>query len=91
MVWEHKRIANAKLEKKSPGVTLRQLLHLDQLKGVPTDWPDQTYDYFWIVDFAPGNPVPRMTRQEFAAPFNDLPANAWGEREPSHFKAGCKD
>ncbi|HEY1803261.1 MAG TPA: hypothetical protein VGG45_02165 [Terracidiphilus sp.] len=94
MVWEHKRIANAKLEKKSPGVTLRQLLHLDQVKGVPEDWPDQTYDYFWIIDFARGNPVPvsfHMLRQEFTAPFSDLPSNAWGEPDAAHVKAGCKD
>jgi hypothetical protein len=94
MVWEHKRIASAKLEKKYPGVTLRQLLHLDQVAKVPKKWPHQTYDYFWIVDFAPGNPVPvsfHMVRQEFAAPFNDLPANAWGEPEPNHTKAGCSD
>lgn len=96
MVWEHKRIANAKLEKKHPGVTLRHLLQLDQIKGVdvPKDWPSQTYDYFWIVDFAPDNPAPvgfHMMHQEFAAPFDDLPANDWDEPEPRHLKAGCKD
>jgi hypothetical protein len=96
MVWEHKRIASAKLEKKFFGalVTLRQLLHLDQVAAVPATWPDQTYDYFWIVDFAPGNLVPvsfHMLRQEFSAPFNDLPANGWEEGDTSHIKAGCKD
>src|SRR6478672_9344988 len=37
MVWEHKHIANAKLEAKSPGeaVTFRQLLKLDGIKDVP--------------------------------------------------------
>jgi hypothetical protein len=96
MVWEHKRIASAKLEKKFSGalVTLRQLLHLDQVAAVPATWPDQTYDYFWIVDFAPGNPVPvsfHLLRQEFGAPFNDLPANGWDEGDTAHIKAGCKD
>jgi hypothetical protein len=94
MVWEHKRIASAKLEAKYPGeqVTLRQLLHLDRLPGVPKNWPDQTYDYFWIVDYAPGQNVPvsfRMLREVFAARFGHLPANPWGKIEPRHIAAGC--
>ncbi len=93
MIWEHRRIANTKLEAKYPGeqVSLRQLLHLDRLAGVPKNWPDQTYDYFWIVNFAPGKPAPvsfRTVREVFAAPFNDLPANLWGESEPLHIRAG---
>jgi hypothetical protein len=94
MIWEHKHIANAKLEKKYPNmqVTLRQLLHLDGLSAVPKTWPEETYDYFWIVNYAPARDVPisfRMVREVFAAPFNDLPANPWGRREPLHIKAGC--
>lgn len=94
IMWEHLRIADAKLEAKYAGeeVTLRQLLHLDKLGGVPEAWPDDTYDYFWIIDFAPGNPVPvsfRMVRQVFTAPFDNLPANDWGTPEPQHQAAGC--
>jgi hypothetical protein len=94
MIWEHKHIADAKLESKYPGVqvTLRQLLHLDRLSGVPKTWPEQTYDYFWIVDYVPAHDVPasfRMVREVFAAPFNNLPANPWGTREPHHIKVGC--
>ena len=39
MIWEHKHIAHPKLEKDFPGeqVTLRQLLRLDQVAGVPRD------------------------------------------------------
>ncbi len=53
MVWEHKHIANEKLEAKFEGeaVTLRKLLKLDILPGVPKTWPSDNYDYFWIVDF----------------------------------------
>ncbi len=42
MVWEHKHIAKSKLEKAYPGeeVTLRQLLHLDQIADVPKSWPE---------------------------------------------------
>jgi hypothetical protein len=83
MVWEHKHIADAKLEKNFPGeaVTLRQLLHLDALKDVPKTWPAGTYDYFWIVDFADGASTPtgfRMVKQEFGKPYKDVPQNDWG-------------
>lgn len=95
MVWEHKRIASAKLEQKFPDqpITLRQLLHLDQV-GAPPTWPDQTYDYFWIVDFHGQPAVPtafRKMRQVFKAPFDNLPSNHWNEPEPRHLKEGCRD
>jgi hypothetical protein len=95
MVWEHKHIAKRKLEEDYPNeqVTLRQLLHLDGLKDVPKSWPDENYDFFWIVEYESGTQVPtrfRMLRQDFAAPFDNLPANGWEEAEPKHQKAGCK-
>jgi hypothetical protein len=95
MSWEHKHIADSKLEKNFPGeaVTLRQLLHLEQFADAPKDWPDGNYDYFWIVDFTPGKPVPtgfRVVRQTFAAPYDNLPANDWDAPEPRHIDAGCK-
>ena len=95
MVWEHKRIANAALEGKFAGqqITLRQLLHLDQV-GAPDTWPDQTYDYFWVVHFASTHPKPTSldkVQQVFKAPFDDLPANKWGEPEPRHVAEGCRD
>ena len=60
MIWEHKHIANAKLEKKATSpVTLRTLLHLDALgKTVPKTWSGTNYDYFWIVRYGVGSPVP---------------------------------
>jgi hypothetical protein len=95
MTWEHKHIAQAKLEKEYPDVTLRQLLHLDQIAGVPKTWPDTNYDFFWIVDYAPGNPIPtgfHMVRQSFTGPFAGLPANDWDEPEPEqHKKDHCKE
>ena len=95
ITWEHNHIAKSKLEKEYPGeqVTLRQLLHLDQIAKVPKTWPDSNYDYFWIVDYAPDNPLPtafQPVRQTFTAPFDQLPANKWGEPEPEHTDAGCK-
>jgi len=95
MSWEHKHIADAKLEAKFPNeqVTLRQLLHLDKFADAPKDWPEGNYDYFWIVDFAPGKPAPtgfRMVRESFKAPYDDLPANDWDAAEPRHIDGGCK-
>jgi hypothetical protein len=94
MTWEHKHIAKAKLEKAYPDeqVTLRQLLHLDQIADAPKSWPDTNYDFFWIVDYAPNNSIPtgfRTVRQAFAAPFTHLPANDWGEPEPQRLQDGC--
>ena len=84
MVWEHKHIANAKLERAFPGelVTFRQLLRLDKLEDVPDTWPSGTYDYFWIVDFDQGSGAPagfRMVKQDFAGTYASLPSNDWGD------------
>lgn len=82
VVWEHHAIANEALEKANPGqqMTLRQTLGLDRLPDVPRTWPDSSYNYFWIIDFAPdGTPVKfEMKKQVFTGPFASLPANDWG-------------
>lgn len=93
ITWEHKHIAKSSLEKDKTGeaVTFRDLLGLDQIAGVPKTWPDSNFDYFWIVDYEGENPVPvgfRMVRQTFTAPFDGLPANAWGEPEPEQTDTG---
>ncbi len=95
MTWEHKHIADADLEEKNPGekVTLRQLLHLDAIGGVSETWPGTNYDFFWIADYAPGNPVPtkfRTVQQSFTGDFADVPANDWDTKEPHHKKTGCE-
>ena len=95
MAWEHNHIAKSKLEEDYPEeqVTLRQLFHLDQIADVPATWPDSNYDFFWIVDYMPGNPVPtgfHMIRQSFTTPFDSLPANGWDKAEPEHMEQGCK-
>jgi hypothetical protein len=95
MVWEHKHIANAKLEALFPGqkITLRQLLKLDELKDVPATWPGDNFDYFWIVDFAGGSPTPTnfsMLRQDFAPPFDKLPTNDWDRPNRLKSASGCE-
>ncbi len=95
MVWEHKHIANEKLEAKFEGqaVTLRKLLKLDILPGVPKTWPGDNYDYFWIVDFPTNSNVPSrftMVKQEFGAPFASVPSNDWTRRTGSMLRAAAR-
>jgi hypothetical protein len=95
MVWEHKHIANEKLEAKfeNEPVTLRQLLKLDILPGVPKTWPGDTYDYIWIVDFPENSNVPSkfsMVKQEFGASFPRVPSNDWGTPNGLDAASGCK-
>jgi hypothetical protein len=94
MVWEHKHIANAKLEHASSGeeVTLRQLLGLDKLRDAPDTWPSGNYDYFWIVDFDQGSGAPtgfRMVKQDFADAYASLPSNDWGAPNGLTAKSQC--
>jgi hypothetical protein len=95
MVWEHNHIARTRLEREFPGqqVTLEQLFNIDKLPDVPKDWFSQNYDYFWIVRFADsGSDVPtsfEMMRQNFLAPYNNLPDNGWGGAEPASDELGC--
>ena len=95
MVWEHKHIANAKLEAKVEGeaVTLRKLLKLDVLPGVPATWPGDNYDYFWIIDYPPNSNVPShfsMMKQEFGVPYKSVPANDWDKPNELEASSGCK-
>lgn len=95
MVWEHKHIANKKLEDAFPGqaVTLRQLLKLDQLDGVPEKWPSGTYDYLWVVEYGKADSdVPThfsMVKQELGAAYRDVPSNDWDEPNGLDFESGC--
>jgi len=95
MVWEHKHIANKKLENSFPGeaVTLRQLLKLNQLQGVPEIWPSGTYDYFWIAEYGKqGSDVPTrfsMVKQEFGAPYDEVPSNDWDQPNGLEAESGC--
>lgn len=95
MVWEHKHIANEKLEKAFEGeaVTLRQLFKLDILPGVPKTWPDETFDYFWVVEFPDNSNVPSkfsMVKQDFGASFPKVPTNDWGGSDGIDAASGCK-
>jgi hypothetical protein len=74
-------------------VTLRTLFRMDILPGVPAAWPDDTYDYFWILDFPKDSNVPSkftMVKQEFGKSFPDVPANDWGKPEDLPAGSGCE-
>ena len=85
MVWEHFHTASAALESRYPDqrVTLRQLLHLDKppfAELVPATWPDNNYNFFWIVDFNPDGSVKAFNtkRQVYKGRYDSLPNNDWG-------------
>jgi hypothetical protein len=97
MVWEHKHIANKKLEKQyAPAkVTLRQLLNLDTLGSqVPDKWEGGNYDYFWVVTYGNSgsqNPTAfQAIRQDFTGAFHALPHNKWGDSEKLPKGSGCE-
>lgn len=95
IVWEHHHIADADLEKKFAGekVTLRQLLKLDSLPGVPATWPEENFDYFWIVELAPESGQPTkfsMMKQVFGADFPGVPSNDWDTPDGLDEASGCE-
>lgn len=94
LMWEHRHIADAALERKFPGekVTLRQLLGLDAFKDVPTTWPETNYDYFWVVDFdqTTGKATSfRAVKQVYKGKFASVPHNDWGTPEGLPKEANC--
>jgi hypothetical protein len=99
MVWEHKHIANQKLQKNQPDslVDLRQLLKFDQLpeaylKQIPKTWSGTNYNYFWIIDYdSSGKPVAFNTlRQDFTGEYAAVPNNNWGATEGLADNSRCK-
>lgn len=87
VAWEHDHIAKVVPPAKAgkmPGpvpVTLYDLLGLAKFKDAPANWPDETYDYFWIIDFDPATKAPasfRMEKQVFSGAFAGVPQNDWG-------------
>ena len=74
-------------------MTLRQLLNLERLSGVPAKWEGSNYDFFWVVDFDPASsPRPtgfQMVKQTYGAPFKTLPENDWGTPLPVDYPTSC--
>ncbi|HEY2069221.1 MAG TPA: hypothetical protein VGG48_06680 [Rhizomicrobium sp.] len=101
MIWEHKHIADAKLEKQYPGqvVTLRQALGLADLAAkrpdlkIPDTWEGENYDYFWVVSYGYGSNTPidfKMIRQTYGGIYAKLPQNDWGKPDHIRHKHGCE-
>lgn len=88
----------AKVQEKHPGrpvptkaTTLFDLMDLAGIR-MPDDWPGDTYDYFWIIDFDQQSGLPSaftMIKQEFGPPYENLPHNDWGQPENISASAGC--
>ena len=83
MIWEHKHIADAKLESSTKEhVTLRQLLNLDKMESavsIPESWSDDNYDFFWIATYGKrSSKIPtkfEAIQQDY--PDTSIPSNAW--------------
>lgn len=90
MVWEHHHIADAALDAAYPeAVTLRKLLKLDRLEGVPETWSGENYDYFWIVDLDPVSGEPKAfkaVRQILPG----VPQNEWDQPNGLTSESGCE-
>ena len=75
IVWEHHRIADPRYE-----VTWRKLLKLgDMDPAVPEKWEGVNYDYIWIFDRTGAAAPFTELRQEYGAPYGQVPDNPWGE------------
>lgn len=84
IVWEHKHIANRKLQKKYANATWWQLLGLGKL-GAPHTWEGGNFDYFWIVTYDKKGKVKSSDFKKvetFTGAFSTVPQNAWGTAEP---------
>jgi len=100
MTWEHKHIANEKLEKRYPNerVTLRQLLNIDDYakahpeEKIPRTWSGDNYDFFWIVDYADSKSLKpskiTIVKETFPTPYESVPSNDWEKPEPT--LQGCR-
>jgi hypothetical protein len=91
MVWEHHHIADAALDAAYPGeaVTLRKLLKLDQLAGVPETWSGENYDYFWIVDLDPYSGEPKAFKAVRQI-LPNVPQNEWAAPNGLTPESGCE-
>ncbi|MFG1403930.1 histidine phosphatase family protein [Xanthobacter sediminis] len=73
--------------------TLYDLFGLSRFAEALADWPGETYDYFWIVDFDPTTRQAssfKSVRQVYPAPFSGVPQNEWGQPNGLTAESGCK-
>ena len=88
IVWEHKHIANTKLERAFPGeqLTLRQLLGLDKRTGRRAGHPATTIISGSSITL---KAQPRRPEQDFAGTHASLPSNDWGAPNGLTAKSQC--
>lgn len=86
-VWEHHRIADARID---PKTTLRSLLNLDRA-GAPDTWPDHDYDTIWSFacdkDGAPAK-LTALAQQFVPAPQKHKPGKAKKKARKTSRKKG---
>ncbi|MFH3478102.1 hypothetical protein [Xanthobacter variabilis] len=73
--------------------TLYDLFGLARFREALSDWPSETYDYFWIIDFDPATRQAasfRMVKQSYGAPYAGVPQNDWGQPEGLTSASGCQ-
>lgn len=85
-------VARADARPEAPS-TLYDLFGLDQLRETLSDWPSETYDYFWIIDFDPNTRQAssfKMVKQVYGPAFSAVPQNDWGRPNGLTAASGCQ-
>lgn len=75
------------------GSTLYDLFGLARFTQALGNWPGETYDYFWIIDFDPNTREASSftaVKQVYTAPFTSVPQNDWGQPNGLTAASGCQ-
>ncbi|MFG1478198.1 histidine phosphatase family protein [Xanthobacter sp. V4C-4] len=73
--------------------TLFDLFGLARFAEALSNWPGETYDYFWIIDFDPNTREAssfQKVRQVYSGPYAALPQNEWGQPDGLTAASGCQ-
>ncbi|MFG1391284.1 hypothetical protein [Xanthobacter agilis] len=73
--------------------TLYDLFDLARFTEALSNWPSETYDYFWIIDFDPDTRQAssfKMLKQVYGGPFASVPQNEWGQPNGLTAASGCQ-
>lgn len=73
--------------------TLYDLFGLARFAQALSNWPSETYDYFWIIDFDPDTRQAssfQMVKQVYTGTYAPLPQNDWGQPDGLTAASGCQ-
>lgn len=85
-------VARADARPEDPS-TLYDLFGLARLRETLSNWPGETYDYFWIIEFDPNTRQAssfKMVKQVYGAPYAGVPQNDWGVPDGLTAASGCQ-